>query len=51
MTLRKPTAWEVFWILTLGPFFAIGWCLLHASKHVNRVASLWCRFLLSVYPE
>lgn len=49
--MKLPTAWEVFWLVTLGPFFLLGWVLLHATKHLNRLAAHWCRFLLSVYPE
>lgn len=48
---RKPTAWEVFWLVTLGPFCLIGLVVQRVTKHLNRLATLWCKFLLSVYPE
>jgi hypothetical protein len=48
---KRPTAWEVFWLATLGPFFLLGWAVLHSTKHLNRLAGLWCRVLLSVYPK
>jgi hypothetical protein len=48
---KGPTPWEVFWLATLGPFFVVGWLVLHTTKQLNRLAAYWCRFLLSVYPE
>lgn len=49
--LKRPNAWEVFWLATIGPFFLVGWAVLHVTKHLNRLASLRCRYLLSVYPD
>lgn len=43
-------AWVAMWWLVFGPLWLLGWGVLHASKHINRLASLWCRLLLSVYP-
>jgi hypothetical protein len=48
---KRPTAWEVFWLATLGPFWLVSWGLAQGSYALHRLTSRWCRFLLSVYPK
>lgn len=38
------------WLIAFGPFWLLGWGVLHATKHLNRLASWWCHFLMMVFP-
>jgi hypothetical protein len=39
------------WLVFLGPLWLLGSAVLHATKHLNQAASLWCRFLMKLFPE
>jgi len=41
----------MLWVLFAGPLWLVGWGVLHAAKCLNRAASIWCWFLLSLMPE
>jgi hypothetical protein len=38
------------WCLFVFPLWLVGWGVLHASKHLNRAANLWCDALLGLFP-
>lgn len=43
--------WVLLWFVAFGPLWLVGWGVMNATRHLNRVAAMWCRMLLAIYPE
>lgn len=41
----------LLWLALLGPLWLVGWGVLDVTRRLNRIASMWCRFLLKFYPR
>lgn len=40
----------LLWLVFIGPLWLVGWGVLHSTKVLNRVAAVWCKALLALFP-